>query len=298
MSLRHFLEHGSAEKIAVLAHANDDPNNQEVGFIFEWSGSELWTLIKYSRSKIKNKKPIAGDVLFKAYPMVPHSHADPIWPDGTFKVGPISLSLGEARSGGRDVGRCSWSDQSALDPCSEQGLQVYLPSMTKAVFECRLFKANNCFVLRSIDQLTIKEQNPKCRLYRCLIEFIDWRYSQSSWYLRPLLWTSAPLTFSLVHLSSPPPFPVWISTGVCIHTVCNRGDGTGSVESIYRSYVLYTLCIWPDSEPTKLLYHPKQKPRREGTSIDRVSLEIFGPCLQVSSIIDLSCFWMSSFHEK
>ncbi len=28
------------------------------------------------------------------------------------------------------------------------------------------------------------------------------------------------------------------------------------MESIYRSY---TLCIWPDSEPTKLLNHPKQK---------------------------------------
>jgi hypothetical protein len=25
-----------------------------------------------------------------------------------------------------------------------------------------------------------------------------------------------------------------------------------------------TLCIWPDSEPTKLPYHPKQKPRRGG----------------------------------
>ncbi len=31
-------------------------NKQEVGFIFAWSGSELWTLIKYSISKIKNKK--------------------------------------------------------------------------------------------------------------------------------------------------------------------------------------------------------------------------------------------------
>ncbi len=38
----------------IWAHANRDPNKQEVGFIFAWSGSELWTLIKYSRSKIKN----------------------------------------------------------------------------------------------------------------------------------------------------------------------------------------------------------------------------------------------------
>ncbi len=62
-----FLEHGSAEKIAVWAHANHDPNKQEVEFIFAWSGSELWTPIKYSRSKIKNKKPIAVDVLYDSY---------------------------------------------------------------------------------------------------------------------------------------------------------------------------------------------------------------------------------------
>ncbi len=46
-----------------------------------------------------------------------------------------------------------------------------------------------------MDQITIKTPNPKCRLYWCLIEFIDWRYSQSYWYFRPRLWTSAPLTF-------------------------------------------------------------------------------------------------------
>jgi hypothetical protein len=30
-----FLEHGLAEKNAVCAHTNRDPNKQEVGFIFE-----------------------------------------------------------------------------------------------------------------------------------------------------------------------------------------------------------------------------------------------------------------------
>ncbi len=44
-----FLEHGSAEKVAVWAHANCDPNKSEVG-----------TLIKYTRSKIKNKKTYRG----------------------------------------------------------------------------------------------------------------------------------------------------------------------------------------------------------------------------------------------
>jgi hypothetical protein len=36
-----------------------------------------------------------------------------------------------------------------------------------------------------MDQIFIKTQNPKCRLFWCLIEFIDW--SQSCWYFRPFL---------------------------------------------------------------------------------------------------------------
>jgi hypothetical protein len=38
-----------------------------------------------------------------------------------------------------------------------------------------------------MDEGTIKTPNPNCRLYWCLIEFIDWRHSQSWWYFRPLL---------------------------------------------------------------------------------------------------------------
>jgi hypothetical protein len=56
----------------------------------------------------------------------------------------------------------------------------------------------------SIDQISIKTPNLKCRLYWGLIEFIDWIYSQSCWYFWPLLCTSAS-TFSLVHLRPPPP---------------------------------------------------------------------------------------------
>ncbi len=37
------------------------------------------------------------------------------------------------------------------------------------------------------DQITITTPNPKCRLYWCLIEFIDWRDPQSCCYFRPLL---------------------------------------------------------------------------------------------------------------
>ncbi len=33
--------------------------------------------------------------------------------------------------------------------------------------------------------INYKDTKTKCRLYRCLIEFIDRRYSQSCWYFRP-----------------------------------------------------------------------------------------------------------------
>jgi hypothetical protein len=121
---------------------------------------------------------------------------------------------------------------------------------------------------RPMDQITVKTPNPKWRLYWRLIEFIDWRYSQSC--STPLVnyRTSNLLTGSPLPL---PHFPVWISTGICIYTVCNRGRGAGCGEIIYRSY---TRCIWPDSEPKKLVYHPKRKPRGEG------GLRQINPCRQ------------------
>ncbi len=107
---------------------------------------------------------------------------------------------------------------------------------------------------RTIDEITIKTPNPKCRLYWWLIEFIDWWYSQSCWFFRPLLWTIAPLTL-------PAPFLLCVlSVQVYIFIQCvTGGRGSGCVESINRSY---TLCIRPVSETAKLLYHLKQKPRR------------------------------------
>jgi hypothetical protein len=84
-------------------------------------------------------------------------------------------------------------------------------------------------IRESIDQMTKKAPNPKCRLYWCLIEFIDRRYSQSCWYFRPALWTFSPLTFSLVN--SPPPFPVWIFIPVLYnvlftYTLCKGSMGS------------------------------------------------------------------------
>ncbi len=92
--------------------------------------------------------------------------------------------------------------------------------------------------LLCMDQITIKTPTPKCRLDWCLIEFIDWRYSQP-WYFRPLLWTSVPLTLSLVHLH-PLPLPC---AGVCIYTVCNRvgrgGIGLCGEQHIQELYTVY-----------------------------------------------------------
>ncbi len=67
-----------------------------------------------------------------------------------------------------------------------------------------------------------------------------------------------PLTFFLVHF--PPPFPVLTKQYVGL-----GGGGEGCwvvLETIFCMSL--TLCIWPDSEPTKLLDQPKQKPRRGG----------------------------------
>ena len=89
-------------------------------------------------------------------------------------------------------------------------------------------------LLTIMDQISIKTPNPKCRLYWCLIEFIDWwRNSQSCWYFRPLLWTSAPLTFSLVDLHR---IPMWISTaGMCV-----QGEGIRLCgEHLQELYTVY-----------------------------------------------------------
>ncbi len=94
--------------------------------------------------------------------------------------------------------------------------------------------------------------------WRCLLEFIDWRYIQSCWYFQPSFGGVAPLTFSLVQLS-PHLLCVNKSTVYMYNTVCKGGGG---LETIFRRSL--TICIWPDSEPTKLPHQPKQKLRRVG----------------------------------
>ncbi len=90
-----------------------------------------------------------------------------------------------------------------------------------------------------MDQITIKTPNHNFCLYWCLIDFIDWRYSQSCWYFRPLLWTSAPLSFSLVHLL---PSPLSCMNKYLIQCVTGRGGGDGiglCGEHLQELYTVY-----------------------------------------------------------
>ncbi len=56
------------------------------------------------------------------------------------------------------------------------------------------------------------------------------------------------------------------STVHYIQTVCGwEGVGGGVLSCVVLETIFFrslTLSFWPDSEPTKLLYHPKQNPRR------------------------------------
>ncbi len=59
--------------------------------------------------------------------------------------------------------------------------------------------------------------------------------------------------------------------------------GSGCVESIYQE--LYTVYL-PDSEPSKLLYHYKQKPRRGGglRQINTYAKSLYRPMLRKDDI--------------
>ncbi len=111
----------------------------------------------------------------------------------------------------------------------------------------------------------------KCRIYWCLIEFIDWRYSHSCWYFRTSFVNNCP---SNLLSGSPPPPKVKVQY---IQTVCGwEGVGPGGAllscagDHIppYRSL---PLCFWPDSEPTTLLHYttPNKNLGGEGAQTDK-----------------------------
>ena len=82
---------------------------------------------------------------------------------------------------------------------------------------------------QSMGQISIKTPNPKCRLYWCLIEFIDWRYSQSCRYFRPSFANCWPS--NILSGKSLPPFQSQSTE----QTVCGWG-GEGDVELCWRPY--------------------------------------------------------------
>ncbi len=100
----------------------------------------------------------------------------------------------------------------------------------------------------------------------CLLEFIDWRYSQSCWYFRPSFMSYCPS--NLLSSSPLPPPPSLCQSTVYTDNVLlgmSWGGGRGCWVVLETKFCWsLTLCIWPDSEPTKLLDQPKQKPRRGG----------------------------------
>jgi hypothetical protein len=94
------------------------------------------------------------------------------------------------------------------------------------------------------------------------------------------LWTVAPLTFSLVQLPPPPPFPVSKYNMLYTDSVWLGGGGGcwGLLETIFCG--ILTLFIWPDSEPTKIARPPKKKHRRGGglrhiNTCHKVTLQFF-----------------------
>ncbi len=76
------------------------------------------------------------------------------------------------------------------------------------------------------------------------------------------------LPLSLLLSDSPLPFPQFPWISICTYTACKRGREGYRVVSETIFCRSFTLCIWPDSEFTKLLDHPKQKLRRGG-GLDR-----------------------------
>jgi hypothetical protein len=90
-----------------------------------------------------------------------------------------------------------------------------------------------------MDQISIKKSNPKCRLYWCLIEFLDWRLETGDTVSHvgifdPYCEPCDPRTFSLVHLLPSPPLPCVnkYSGMYCIHIVCNGGGGIGGLRQL------------------------------------------------------------------
>ncbi len=99
-------------------------------------------------------------------------------------------------------------------------------------------------------------------------------------YFRPSLWTVAPMerrgtivVYCCLSIFSLTSSPLPKLNVLFIQTVCVWGGG-GELCCVEHILQEFTLCFWPDAEPTKLLHHPKQNyqwKRHKGVGVFKVS---------------------------
>jgi hypothetical protein len=94
---------------------------------------------------------------------------------------------------------------------------------------------------------------------RCLLEFLDWRYSQSCWYFRPSFVNYCPSNFLS---GSPPPPPSLCQSTIYTDRVWLGGDG-GVLRCVGDHILQEFNTLWLTTFRTEeISYHPKQIPRR------------------------------------
>ncbi len=142
-----------------------------------------------------------------------------------------------------------------------------------------------------------KAQMSSLLVFNRVYRLENWRYSQSCWYFRPLLWTSTPLTFSRIHPSlSPLP---WVNKYrgmhfIGIYTVCNMGGGGDRVVWRTSTKVIHRFRTYKIALPPQ-----KQKPWRRGglTQINTAAKSFTGQFLR-KSILTWSLLVIGPWHRQ
>ncbi len=195
------------------------------GVLFKMSPYSKWRPIQngvlFKMSSYSKWLPIQNGALFK---MASYSKWRPIQNGVLFKMASYSKwrPLFAASAPGRGEGGWTPRPPGRLARplphprhCRQEDREKKV-DILRGTFHLKVFgneKGWRAGKVPNMDKMSIKTPNPKCCLYWCLIEFIDWRYSESCVYFRPLLWTSAPLTFLLVQLPPPPQTPdTWLAS--------------------------------------------------------------------------------------